>query len=57
MAIGQAAGLGAYTLGTKVGPVAITAHRDGTRTIGTLHSPPTDCFPLDGHLLGGCWSR
>jgi PhzF family phenazine biosynthesis protein len=52
VAIGESEGYGAYTLSTRAGPVEITAHRDGARTVGTLRSPPTDCLPLDQHLTG-----
>ena len=50
--IGESVGHGSYTLSTRVGPVAVTAHRDGARTVGTLRSPATDCLPLDEHLAG-----
>jgi len=50
--IGESVGHGSYTLSTRVGPVAVTAHRDGARTVGTLRSPATDCHPLDEHLAG-----
>jgi PhzF family phenazine biosynthesis protein len=52
VAIGESVGHGSYTLSTRVGPVAVTAHRDGARTVGTLRSPATDCLPLDEHLAG-----
>ena len=52
VAIGESVGYGSYTLTTKVGPVTVTAHRDGARTVGTLRSPATDCFPLDEHPAG-----
>lgn len=51
VSIGAHHGLGDYVLGTRVGPVAITARRDGTRHVGALHSPPVDCFPIEDGLL------
>ena len=52
VAIGDSVGYGTYTLMTAVGPVTVIAHRDGARSVGTLRSPATDCFPLDEHLTG-----
>ena len=49
--IGERVGLGEYTLSTRVGPVVVRAGRDGARLVGTLHSPPIDCFPLPRDLL------
>lgn len=62
VAIGESVGHGRYTLSTKVGPVGITSHRDGERTVGTLRSPATDCYPLDQRLAAELlnalgWSR
>ena len=51
VAIGETLGAGDYVLSTRAGPVAITARREGTRTIGTLRSPAIDSFPLEPHLL------
>lgn len=53
VAIGERAGFGEYTLGTRVGPVAIEVGRDGDRLVGSLHSPPIDCFPLPEEQLAG----
>ncbi len=50
VAIGETLGAGDYLLSTRVGPVAITARREGTRTIGTLRSPAIHCFPLEPRL-------
>lgn len=52
VALCEALGEGSWTLGTKVGPVAITGRRDGARTVGTLRSPAVACLPLEPHLLG-----
>ncbi|KAB7743561.1 PhzF family phenazine biosynthesis isomerase [Nostocoides sp. F2B08] len=51
VSIGEHHGLGDYVLGTRVGPVPITARREGSRTVGALHSPPVDCLPLENDLL------
>ena len=52
VALCESSGEGSWTLGTKVGPVAITGRRDGARTVGTLRSPAVGCLPLEPHLLG-----
>ncbi len=52
VAVGESVGFGAYTLLTRVGPVEVTAHRDGARTVGTLRSPATGCLPLEPPLTG-----
>ncbi len=51
VSIGEHHGLGDYVLSTRVGPVAITARRHGTHSVGALRSPSVDCFPLDDRLL------
>lgn len=51
VAIGEVAGQGTYTLATNVGPVPITARREGERAVGSLRSPEVDCFPLEPSLL------
>lgn len=62
VAIGESVGHGAFTLSANVGPVGVTSHREGGRTVGTLRSPPTDCYPLDQRLVAELlealgWSR
>lgn len=62
VSIGARYGLGDYVLSTRVGPVAITARQEGSRTVGALHSPPVDCLPLADDLLTALletlhWSR
>lgn len=52
VAIGEEHGDGTYVLSTRVGPVEITSRCEGERMIGSLQSPPIDCFPLDPDLLG-----
>ncbi|GAA1983419.1 PhzF family phenazine biosynthesis isomerase [Terrabacter lapilli] len=52
VALCESLGEGSWTLGTKVGPVAITGRHDGARTVGTLRSPAVGCLPLEPHLLG-----
>lgn len=51
VALCESVGEGSYTLGTRVGPVAITGCRRGGRTLGTLRSPAVTCLPLEPHLL------
>ncbi|WP_374970577.1 PhzF family phenazine biosynthesis protein [Terrabacter sp. BE26] len=51
VALCESVGEGGYTLGTRVGPVAVTGRREGERTIGTLRSPAVSCVPLEAHLL------
>ncbi|PVE17452.1 phenazine biosynthesis protein PhzF [Arthrobacter sp. Bz4] len=46
VALGEDAGLGAYTLHTKVGPVNVRASRDRRGFQGSLESPPISCSPL-----------
>ncbi|MEW1952888.1 PhzF family phenazine biosynthesis isomerase [Terrabacter sp. NPDC080008] len=51
VALCESVGEGSYTLGTRVGPVAVTGHREGARTVGSLRSPAVGCLPLERELL------
>lgn len=50
VALGEHPGPGSYVLLTKVGPVEVTAGRDGERMVGSLRSPPVSCFTLTASL-------
>ena len=51
VALCDSVGEGSYTLGTRVGPVAVTGRREGERNVGTLRSPAVGCLPLEEGML------
>ncbi|MGZ8178191.1 PhzF family phenazine biosynthesis protein [Williamsia sp. SKLECPSW1] len=49
-AISDAAGVGTYSLATRIGEVPVSARHEGTTTIAAFRSPPVSALPLHPDL-------